>query len=118
MRLSRRQFLHLAVGAVAFPTLVRGAKTQAYPTRPIRLVIPFPAGALFDVIGRSWADKMNALLGPVVIENVSGAGGSVGAATVARARPDGYTLLLSGTQTHVNDALLKTRPLYDPVRDL
>jgi tripartite-type tricarboxylate transporter receptor subunit TctC len=57
-------------------------------------------------------------LGTVVVENIGGGGSSLGAAAVARARPDGYTILLGGTQTHVNEALLKSRPLYDPVKDL
>ena len=58
------------------------------------------------------------MLGTVVVENIGGGGSSLGAAAVARARPDGYTILLGGTQTHVNEALLKSRPLYDPVKDL
>jgi tripartite-type tricarboxylate transporter receptor subunit TctC len=61
---------------------------------------------------------MKSPVGTVVVENIGGGGSSLGAAAVARARPDGYTLLLGGTQTHVNEALLKSRPLYDPVRDL
>ena len=61
---------------------------------------------------------MKPLLGTIVVENIGGGGSSLGAAAVARARPDGYTILLGGTQTHVNEALLKSRPLYDPVKDL
>ena len=61
---------------------------------------------------------MKALLGTIVVENIGGGGSSLGAAAVARAQPDGYTILLGGTQTHVNEALLKSRPLYDPVKDL
>jgi tripartite-type tricarboxylate transporter receptor subunit TctC len=61
---------------------------------------------------------MKSLLGTVVIENIGGGGASLGAAAVARARPDGYTILLGGTFPHVNEALLKIRPLYDPVKDL
>ena len=61
---------------------------------------------------------MKSLLGTLVVENNGGGGGSLGAAAVARARPDGYTLMLGGTITHVNEALLKSRPLYDPVKDL
>jgi tripartite-type tricarboxylate transporter receptor subunit TctC len=63
-------------------------------------------------------DKMKSTLGTMVIENIGGGGASIGAAAVARARPDGYTILLGGTQTHVNEALLKSKPLYDPVKDL
>ena len=61
---------------------------------------------------------MKPLIGTVVVENIGGGGASIGAAAVARAQPDGYTILLGGTQTHVNEALLKSRPLYDPVKDL
>ena len=100
------------------PAVSRIAWAQTYPTRPIRLVVPFPPGGAFDAVGRPWADKMKPLLGTVVVENIGGGGSSLGAAAVARARPDGYTILLGGTQTHVNEALLKSRPLYDPVKDL
>ena len=118
MKLPRRRFLHLAAGAAALPAVSRFAWAQAYPSRPVRLVIPFPPGGAFDAVGRPWADKMKALLGTMVIENIGGGGSSLGAAAVARARPDGYTILLGGTQTHLNEALLKSRPLYDPVKDL
>src|SRR5215212_3284805 len=114
----RRQFLHLAAGAAALPAVSRMAWAQAYPTRPIRLVVPFPPGGAFDAVARPLADKIKPLLGTVVVENIGGGGASLGAAAVARARPDGYTILLGGTQTHVNEALLKSRPLYDPVKDL
>jgi len=114
----RRQFLYLAAGIAVLPIVPRIARAQAYPTKPIRLVVPFPPGGAFDFVGRPWADKMKPLVGPVVIENIGGGGSSLGAAAVARARPDGYTILLGGTQTHVNEALLKSRPLYDAVKDL
>jgi tripartite-type tricarboxylate transporter receptor subunit TctC len=110
--------LYLAAGTAVLPIVPRIARAQAYPTKPIRLVVPFPPGGAFDFVGRPWADKMKPLVGPVVIENIGGGGSSLGAAAVARARPDGYTILLGGTQTHVNEALLKSRPLYDAVKDL
>jgi tripartite-type tricarboxylate transporter receptor subunit TctC len=94
------------------------ARAQAYPARPIRLVVPFPPGGVYDAIGRPWADKMKTLLGTVVVENIVGAATSLGAAAVARARPDGYTILVGGTVLHVNEALLRSRPLYDPIKDL
>jgi len=118
MKLLRRRFLHLAAGAAALAAISRIARGQAYPTRPIRLVIPFPPGGAFDAVGRPWAEKMKPLLGTVVVENIGGGGASIGAAAVARAQPDGYTILLGGTLPHVNEALLKSRPLYDPVKDL
>jgi tripartite-type tricarboxylate transporter receptor subunit TctC len=118
MKLPRRQFLSLAASAVSLPLAWRVARAEGYPTRPIRLVIPFPPGGAYDAVGRPWADRMKPLLGTIVVESMGGAGGSLGAAAVARARPDGYTLLLGGTLPHVNEALLKVRPLYDPVKDL
>src|SRR5678816_1834166 len=118
MKLPRRRFLHLAAGAAALPAISRIARAQAYPTRPVRLVIPFPPGGAFDTVGRPWADQMKGLLGVVVVENIGGGGGSIGASAVAHAKPDGYALLLGGTLPHVNEALLKTTPLYDPVKDL
>jgi tripartite-type tricarboxylate transporter receptor subunit TctC len=118
VKLPRRKFLHLAAGAAALPAVSRIARAQTYPSRPIRLVVPFPPGGAFDFVGRPWADKMKPLVGTVVIENIGGGGSSLGAAAVARARADGYTILLGGTQTHVNEALLKNRPLYDAVKDL
>ena len=114
----RRKFLHLAVGAAALPAMSRIARAQAFPSRPIRLVIPFPPGGAYDAVGRPWADRMKSLLGTVVVENIGGASGSLGAAAVARAQPDGYTILLGGTLTHINEALLKNKPLYDAVKDL
>ena len=118
MTLPRRQFLHLAAGAVTLAVVSSMARAQAYPSRPIRLVIPFPPGGAYDAVGRPLADKMRPLLGTVVVDNIGGGGASLGAAAVARARPDGYTLLLGGTLPHVNEALLKSQPLYDPVKDL
>jgi tripartite-type tricarboxylate transporter receptor subunit TctC len=118
MKLPRRNLLHLAAGAAALPAVSRVARAQAYPTRPVRLVVPFPPGGAFDALGRPWAEKMKPLLGTVVVENIGGGGSSLGAAAVARARPDGYTILLGGTLPHINEALLKRRPLYDPVKDL
>ena len=118
MKLPRRKFLHLAAGAAALPAMPHIARAQSYPTGPIRLVVPFPPGGAFDAVGRPWADRMKPLLGTIVVENIGGGGSSLGAAAVARAQPDGYTILLGGTQTHVNEALLKSRPLYDPVKDL
>src|SRR6266436_8559266 len=112
--LNRRDVVALGLAALSSPSFGQAR----YPDHPIRLVVPFPPGGAFDAVGRPWANMMKSLLGTVVVENIGGAGSSLGAAAVARARPDGYTLLLGGTQTHVNEALIKTRPLYDPVKDL
>lgn len=118
MKLPRRQFLQLAGLAATFPATSRIARAQGYPARPIRLVVPFPPGGAYDAIGRPWADKMKLLLGTVVVENIGGGGSSLGAAAVARAPPDGYTVLLGGSIPHVTESILKTRPLYDPIKDL
>jgi tripartite-type tricarboxylate transporter receptor subunit TctC len=118
MKFHRRRFLQVAAGAVALPALLRTAWAQTYPTHPIRLVVPFPPAGGYDLLARPWADKMKSLLGTIVVENVGGGGGSLGAAAVAHASPDGYTLLVSGTNVHVSEVLLKSRPLYDPVKDL
>jgi len=99
MNLPRRRFLHLVAGAAALLAIPRIARAQAYPTRPIRLVIPFPPGGAFDAVGRPWAEKMKPLLGTVVVDNIGGGGGSIGAAAVARAQPDGYAILLCRTST-------------------
>jgi tripartite-type tricarboxylate transporter receptor subunit TctC len=117
MKVSRRAFLQLAAGA-ALPALPRQADAQAYPNRPVRLIVPFPPGGAFDTLGRPWAERMKPLLGTVVVENIGGGGASLGAAAAARSRPDGYTILLGGTLPHVNEAVLKAKPLYDPVKDL
>jgi tripartite-type tricarboxylate transporter receptor subunit TctC len=118
MTLPRRQFLHLAAGAAALPAVPRFEQAQTYPIRPVRLVVPFPPGGAFDTLARPWVEQVKPLLGTMIVENIGGGGSSLGAATVARARPDGYTILLGGTLPHVNEALLKSRPLYDPVKDL
>src|ERR1043166_2361331 len=94
MPLQRRKFLHLLVGAVALPAFARIAGAQAYPVRPIRLVIPFPPGGVFDATGRPWADKVKPHLGTVVVENIGGAGSTLGTAAVARPQPGGYTIPL------------------------
>jgi len=106
-----------AAVAGAAPTSRAVLAQQKYPERPIRLVIPFPPGGVNDAIGRPWADRMKSLLGTVVVENQGGAGGSIGAAAVARAPADGYTLLLGGGGSQIINPLAATRPPYDPVKD-
>jgi len=91
----RRHFLRLTAGVATLPTIVASAET--YPTRPIRLVVPFPPGGVFDAVARPWVEQVKPLLGTMIVENIGGAGSSLGAAAVARARPDGYTILLGGT---------------------
>jgi tripartite-type tricarboxylate transporter receptor subunit TctC len=117
MRLARRKFLHLAAGAAALPALSGIARAQAYPTRPVTLVAPFPAGGPVDTIARILGEHMQRALGqPFIIEDVAGAAGSVGVGRVARAAPDGYTLSVGQWSTHVaNAAIYKLS--YDTLAD-
>jgi tripartite-type tricarboxylate transporter receptor subunit TctC len=89
----------------------------AYPERPIKLIIPFAPGGVYDAVGRPWAERMNTTLGTLVVENRGGGGGSLGAAAAAAAPPDGYTLLLGGASPHVVNPLTAGTQLYDPVKD-
>jgi tripartite-type tricarboxylate transporter receptor subunit TctC len=117
MKLPRRRFLHLAAGAAALPAVSRIARAQTYPTRPVTMVVPFPPGGSTDVIGRILAERMRGALGQsVVIENMGGAGGSIGVGRVARAAPDGYTLDIGQWDTHVvNGAVYALQ--YDLLKD-
>lgn len=116
----RRTLLALGWAALSLNRLALGTGRAAsdYPSRPIRMIIPFPPGGGFDAVGRPWADRIKPLLGTIVVENQGGGGSSLGAATVAHSSADGYTILLGGSSTHITEAILKTRPLYDPVKDL
>jgi tripartite-type tricarboxylate transporter receptor subunit TctC len=110
----RRRLLQAALAAAAWPSLARAAG-PAWPTRPVRIVVPFTPGGSTDILGREIAQKLTEALGqPFVVENKPGAGGSIGAAAVASAPPDGYTLLMGHIGTlAVNPSLYKTLP-YDP----
>jgi tripartite-type tricarboxylate transporter receptor subunit TctC len=102
MKIPRRRFLHLAAGAAALPAVSRNAWAQTYPSRPITMVVPFAPGGASDVIGRVMAERMKSSLGqPVIVENVTGAAGTIAVGRVARAAPDGYTLTLGNNGTHV-----------------
>jgi tripartite-type tricarboxylate transporter receptor subunit TctC len=116
--LSRRRFLHLTGGVATLPAIARVAVAQTFPARPITMVVPFPAGGPADVIARILGEGMRAPLGqPLVVENVAGAGGSVGVTKVARAAPDGYTLNIGQLNSHVfSGAAYDVR--YDLLKDL
>jgi tripartite-type tricarboxylate transporter receptor subunit TctC len=107
----------LIAGALAWLALAMSAVAQTYPSRPITLIVPYPAGGPTDTIARILAERMQPILGqPVVIENVTGAGGSIGVGRVAHAAADGYTLSIGHVQTHVfNPAIMKLN--YDVVND-
>jgi len=108
MRLPRRKFLHLAAGAAALPGLPPIARAQSYPSRPVRFIVPFPAGQASDTIARLIGQSLSERLGqPFVIENRTGAGGNIGAESVVRATPDGYMLLLVGVSNAMNATLYK-----------
>ena len=111
--LSRRQVLPLLSAATSWPALCTRSTAQSYPSRPIRLIVPFPPGGVNDTVARPWAEKMRDQLGPIVIENVGGAGGSIGAAMAARSTSDGYTLLLSPESTLLVTPIASKRPTYD-----
>jgi tripartite-type tricarboxylate transporter receptor subunit TctC len=116
MRLSRRQSLHLAAGAAALPALSPFAWAQAYPTRPITMIVPYASGPA-DGVARVIAERIRGVLGqPITIENVSGAGGSIGTGQAARARPDGYTIDLGILSTHVLNGAFYSLP-YDVLND-
>ena len=95
MKLQRRHFLHLAAGAAALPSVWRFAWAQAYPTRPVTMIVAFAAGGTTDITARIVGERMSRTLGqPVVVENVVGAGGTIGSTRAVRAKPDGYTIEL------------------------
>src|SRR5499433_1017639 len=94
MKLPRRTFLHLAAGAAALPALSRIAWAQAYPTRPVRIIVPYAPGAAPDIVARLMGQWLSERFGqPFIIENRPGAGGNIGTETAVRAPPDGHTLL-------------------------
>jgi tripartite-type tricarboxylate transporter receptor subunit TctC len=106
--------LVLVIGAIA----PHAALAQAYPTKPIRLIVPFPPGGSTDIVARIVAQKLGDRLGQqVVVENRGGAGGTIGTEAVAKSAPDGYTLVLGTTSTHVVAPTVYSKVGYDPVKD-
>ena len=117
MKFRRRTLLDWLAATSAAPLASRFAWAQSFPTRPITIVVPFPAGGPTDTLGRVLADRMkNALGQSVIIENLTGAGGTIGSTHVARSPPDGYTLILGHWQTHVVNGATFTLP-FDVVAD-
>jgi len=114
----RRQFLHLAAGAAALPGVSRVARAQAYPTRPVRLILTTTPGGPADLVARPMGQWLSERLGqPVIIENRPGAGSNVGTEAVVRAAPDGYTLLLVATG-NASNATLYENLNFDFIRDI
>ncbi|MDR7947826.1 Bug family tripartite tricarboxylate transporter substrate binding protein [Achromobacter aegrifaciens] len=111
----RRSLVLAGLGAALLPL---AARAEAYPSRPITLVVPFPAGGSVDLIGRLYADALGKALGTsVIIENRDGAGGAIGSKRVARAAPDGYTLVASSQSSHLANPLMRNDLGYDPIKD-
>jgi len=117
MKLPRRNFLHLAAGAAALPTISGGAWAQAYPTRPVRVIVPFTPAGTTDIAARLMGQWLSERLGQqFVIENRPGASTTIGTEAVVRASPDGYTLLLITTASAINTTLFKLN--YNFLRDI
>jgi tripartite-type tricarboxylate transporter receptor subunit TctC len=117
MKLPRRKFLHLAVGAAALPALPRIARAQAYPARPVRMIVGFPAGG-GDLVARLIGQWLSERLGqPFIIENRAGAGSNLGTEAVVRASPDGYTLL-QATAANAWNTTLYDNLKFDFLRDI
>src|SRR5215211_7221760 len=118
MKLPRRTFLRLAAGAAALPALLRTARAQAYPSRPVRIIVGFPAGGATDIQARLMGQWLSERLGQqFVIENRAGASGNIGTEAVAKAPADGYTLLQIVTPNAINAALY-TNLSFDFIRDI
>jgi tripartite-type tricarboxylate transporter receptor subunit TctC len=119
MALDRRDCIRL--GAAAFAaSVVSGTRAFAqsnYPQRPIRLIVPYAPGGVVDAVARNWAQRMGPLLGTVIVENQGGGGGTIGAAYVAHAEADGYTLLFGDTSSQIIAPYLMLNPPYDAAAD-
>src|SRR6266481_9825856 len=103
MKLPRRNFLHLAAGAAALPAILRFAWAQAYPTRPVRVIVPAPAGGGYDIVARLMGQWLSERLGQqFVIDNRPGGGTTIATEAVVPATPDGYTLLLATPANAIN----------------
>jgi tripartite-type tricarboxylate transporter receptor subunit TctC len=117
MQLSRRRFLHLATGTAALSMIPRTAAAQAYPTQPVHMIVPLSAGSAADILARKVAQKMGeSWRQPVVVENRPGAGTTLGADVVAKAAPDGHSLLMNSASFAVSAATYQKLP-YDPLKD-
>jgi tripartite-type tricarboxylate transporter receptor subunit TctC len=117
-KLTRRTFMAASAGAMALPGLVTSASAQAYPAKPIRIVVPYPAGGQTDGIGRVFGDFLTRQLGqPAVVENKAGGGGVIGVTEVKRAPPDGYTILCTISSSLIQNRLTVKDLPYDPEKD-
>src|SRR5205814_7487147 len=118
MKFPRRTFLHLAAGAAVLPAVSRMAWAQAYPSRPITMIVPFAAAGPTDVAARIVGEHMSRTLGQrLVVENVVGAGGTTGSLRAMRANPDGYTIQMGHMGTHAISVSLYPNLAYRPDAD-
>jgi len=118
MKLPRRNFLHLAGGAVALPAVSRTVRAQAYPTRPVRIVVPAPAGGGYDIVARLISQFLSERLGQqFIVENRPGGGTNIGTETVVRTAADGYTLLFVASANAIN-ATLYEKLNFNFIRDI
>jgi tripartite-type tricarboxylate transporter receptor subunit TctC len=118
MKIPRRRFLELAAGAAALPTVSYIARAQAYPARPARIIVGFPAAGTTDIAARIIGQWLSERLGQqFVIENRPGAGGNIGAEAAVRAPADGYTLLMAGTPNTINATLYENLN-FNFIRDI
>ena len=118
MKFARRRFLQLAVGIVASPAVLRSARAQSYPSKPVRIIVPFPAGNATDIVARLVGQSLSEQLGQTfVIDNRPGAGGNIGAEAVAKSPADGYTLLLISPSAAISHSLSE-RLTFNVIRDI
>jgi len=118
MRPARRKLLQAAVSVTVLPVVSRIARAQGYPSRPVRIISPFPAGQATDTVARLIGQSLSERIGePVIIENRTGAGGNIGTEAVVRALPDGYTLLIASLSNAVN-ATLYRKLTFNFIRDI
>ncbi|HEY4142888.1 MAG TPA: tripartite tricarboxylate transporter substrate binding protein [Pseudolabrys sp.] len=117
--MDRRDCLRLGAAAIAAPFLNSSVSLaqSKYPQSTIRLIVPYAPGGVVDAVARHWADRMKPLLGTVIIENQGGGGGTIGAAAVSRATPDGYTLLFGDSSSQIIAPSLMANPPYDPAKN-
>ncbi|MBR0874250.1 tripartite tricarboxylate transporter substrate binding protein [Bradyrhizobium tropiciagri] len=116
---NRRRFIAAGTAAAAMPLVSRGAAAQAWPSRQIRMICSYPAGGQTDLLARAFGEYISKQVGQtVVVENKAGASGSIGAAEVARAAPDGHTILCSISTTYVMNRAMMKNPGYDMDKDL
>src|SRR6266436_2522272 len=118
MKLPRRKFLHLAVGAAALPAVSRIARAQSYPSRPVRIIVGYAAGGVTDIVARLMGQWLSERLGQqFIVENRPGASSNIGTEAVVRAPPDGYTLILANTSASIN-ATLYDKLNFNFIRDI